>query len=183
MVDVSQPTKSLMQLALVIAPRVQIKDILLANSSIRSKLDSIAPSMRVEYAMEAQSSCDRDAKELVVRATLMTCAKNDSGAKVTEEIFHIEAEFILRYSIDSIDGIDDEHVKAFGRINGIHNAWPYWREYVQSTTVRLGLPPLALPLMTGDSLLAHFSKLSKSDLTVENASTPAKPGKDNTISL
>ena len=170
MTDVAQPKKSLMELALVLAPRVQIKDIRLANSSIRSELGDIVPSMRVEYAMEAKSCFDRDAKELVVHATLMTCAKIDSEPKMTEEPFRIEAEFILRYSIDATDGFDDEHVKAFGWLNGIHNAWPYWREYVQSITVRLGLPPLTLPLMTGDSLLAFFSKLSQSNSKVDENS-------------
>jgi hypothetical protein len=51
--------------------------------------------------------------------------------------FSIQAEFVLTYKVESLDNITDDHISAFGRMNGIHNAWPYWREYVQSTTARI----------------------------------------------
>jgi len=34
---------------------------------------------------------------------------------------------------------------GFAKLNGIHNAWPYFRELVQSTTGRMGIPPFTLP--------------------------------------
>ncbi|NLF07408.1 MAG: hypothetical protein GX594_05435 [Pirellulaceae bacterium] len=163
MADVAQPNKSMMELALALTPRVQIQDIRLENSTIRSKLSCGVPAMRVEYAMNAGGTVDHDTKELLIHASLMVCAKIDSELKPAEELFYIAAELILRYSLDATDGFDEEHINAFGRLNGIHNVWPYWREYVQSTTVRLGLPPLTLPLMTGDSLLAYFAKSPESN--------------------
>ena len=35
---------------------------------------------------------------------------------------------------------------AFAKVNGVYNAWPYLREIVQSTTMRMGIAPLMLPM-------------------------------------
>lgn len=43
--------------------------------------------------------------------------------------------------------IDQSEAEVFARVNGIYNAWPYLREYVQTSLVRLGLPPFELPLL------------------------------------
>ncbi len=32
-------------------------------------------------------------------------------------------------------------------INPISNAWPYWREFVQSMSARMGFPALTVPLL------------------------------------
>lgn len=47
-----------------------------------------------------------------------------------------------------------EELEAFSRINGIYHAWPYWREFVQSSTTRAGLPPLTLhPIQAPDAMV------------------------------
>lgn len=43
-------------------------------------------------------------------------------------------------------------VSAFARTNGIYNAFPYFREYLQSTCPRLGLPPILAPLIMASDL-------------------------------
>ena len=75
------------------------------------------------------------------------------------DLLRVTAEFILDYRVDeSLTGIPDEAATAFGKMNGIHNIWPYWREYVQSTSMRAGFPPIAIPLMTVGSMLAHYAR-------------------------
>ncbi|MBN1908221.1 MAG: protein-export chaperone SecB [Pirellulales bacterium] len=64
-----------------------------------------------------------------------------------EKHLHIEAAFELLYEIGGQEKIALEQMRAFGQIVGVNNAWPYWREFVQSTTTRMGLPPLTMPLM------------------------------------
>lgn len=61
------------------------------------------------------------------------------GARVT-------ARLELRYQIPQDLQIHEGLLDEFAKLNGIYNAWPYWREFVQNTLVRMGLPPLALPL-------------------------------------
>lgn len=43
--------------------------------------------------------------------------------------------------------IDQSEAEVFARVNGIYNAWPYLREFVQASLVRLGLPSFELPLL------------------------------------
>ena len=51
-----------------------------------------------------------------------------------------------RYEIPNIEEPTLAQIRAFAKSNGMLNIWPYWRECVQSTVLRAGLPPLTLPL-------------------------------------
>ncbi len=60
--------------------------------------------------------------------------------------------FLLQYRVpedrqDLAGALDREAVGAFAHFNSAFNAWPYWREYVQSMTQRLGLPPVTIPIL------------------------------------
>ena len=35
----------------------------------------------------------------------------------------------------------------FFKINPVSNAWPYWREFVQSMSTRMGFPALTVPML------------------------------------
>ena len=98
---------------------------------------------------------DRENKTLVVTTHLTVSAG---------ELLQIQANFVLDYSIDqsALDiAASDQYAEAFGKINGIFNVWPYWREYVQSVSTRAGLPPPTMPLMTGRSLVAYYAAKEK----------------------
>jgi hypothetical protein len=59
----------------------------------------------------------------------------------------IEAEFIAVYF--SKRKLQNEEIEAFAEDNVGYNVWPYWREYVQSTSSRLGVSrQLSVPLYT-----------------------------------
>lgn len=71
----------------------------------------------------------------------------------------IRARVSLEYTAKTDRGeVQREDAETFGRVNGIYNAWPYLREYVQSSLLRLGLPPFELPLLRagGAAQLAGF---------------------------
>jgi len=52
----------------------------------------------------------------------------------------------LVYRISDEGDIDDAALDEFARVNAPFNAWPYWREFVQSAFCRLNLPVSPLPL-------------------------------------
>lgn len=71
----------------------------------------------------------------------------------------IRARVSIEYAAQPGRGqVQKEDAEAFARVNGIYNAWPYLREYVQSSLLRLGLPPFELPLLRagGAAQLAGF---------------------------
>ena len=114
--------------------------------------------MRIEHSLNGEAEADRESKQIVVTVSFMVRANAADAPESPEAAFHVEAVFYLEYKINSFDGISDQHVQAFGKMNGVYNAWPYWREYVQSTTVRMGFPPLTLPVLTGEAILKIYQE-------------------------
>jgi len=68
-------------------------------------------------------------------------SKDDSSPLVVG----ISLNLALTYACESVGEFSPEALNDFGRLNGVYNAWPYWREFLQSSTVRMGLPPLIAP--------------------------------------
>jgi hypothetical protein len=57
----------------------------------------------------------------------------------------LEAVFELIYELDDASGIEESDVENFAIANATHNAWPYWREFAQSATLRLRVPTYIAP--------------------------------------
>jgi hypothetical protein len=55
----------------------------------------------------------------------------------------------LRYTLTA--AVTEAEAKAFGQYNAAFNAWPYLRELVHSLSLRMGLPPLIVPLLKSSS--------------------------------
>ncbi|MCG5516378.1 MULTISPECIES: hypothetical protein [unclassified Ectothiorhodospira] len=81
---------------------------------------------------------------------LVDNASVSEAAPVDEEAVYLEitADFSAEYDIR--DGIEDETLRPaleeFARHNLGHHIWPYWREYVQGTCARMGIPPIPIPM-------------------------------------
>lgn len=165
-----KPTQStLMRLATAVSPRIRILGIRLAKSLIRSDCPKGMPPAQADYSFDAETTVDAESRKITVCARFILTAKPLDASQTASPLLHIDAEFLLDYEAKSLDGLSEENFDAFGKINGIYNAWPYWREYVQSTTVRLCLPPLTLPALTGEAIEAIYSKNSEVDATQGSA--------------
>ena len=90
---------------------------------------------------------------------LLVKEQNSSPA---DFFLRIEARFVVTYTVRSDDGLTEANFDAFGERNGIYNVWPYWREFVQSITARMGLPPLTVPVFrVGTAKLKQDSALPR----------------------
>ncbi len=136
--------RSKMDLAAPVSERVEVMEILLAESM--TKRGAIRDGLPAKLAMSVnvETQVDKDEKVVCVRLRFVLSVKYDEADD--EELLRIEAQFVLRYSMPSFEGLKKANIAAFGKLNGLYNAWPYWREFVQSTTVRMGLPPLTVPV-------------------------------------
>ena len=63
-----------------------------------------------------------------------------------EPAISIMANFVADYSIAE-NFQDEKTFQQFQQRVGMANLWPYWREFVQSMTTRMGLPALPIPLL------------------------------------
>jgi hypothetical protein len=58
----------------------------------------------------------------------------------------LKVEYELRYRVPPEFEARKTEVDAFAKVNGVFNAWPYFREYIQTTTQRMNLPPIIIPV-------------------------------------
>jgi preprotein translocase subunit SecB len=86
---------------------------------------------------------ENDPSFFIVNASLSLAASESQDSKV---FFQIAARFRIKYSLSILGGIEQRNLDAFAMYNGLYNVWPYWREFVQSTSARMGMPPIVLPV-------------------------------------
>jgi hypothetical protein len=72
--------------------------------------------------------------------------KSEGLVKDAPPAFVVECQFELIYTAEDVSGFDNQHLRAFADLNGVYNAWPFWREVVASVTSRMGLTGITLPL-------------------------------------
>lgn len=152
---------SLAQLAGVIAKRVQIVSVQLMESQlsrhVRRNAD-IPSSLNLSYGIKVDYEFSPTEKGLDVSIAYRVEGRKaqpesegESFDKTQDpeqpDVFEIQGMMAVEYKLRDLDGVEEQHVEAFARMNGIYNTWPYWREYVQSAVGRMGLPPVTLPVM------------------------------------
>ena len=138
-----------LELAAPVAERVKILRIVLADSkasrtsdaesNLSQDLDVKIDISNVEIGIDAEEGI------FVVKPSFKLEAIRE-GSSNSSVFISIEASFVVVYSLDSITDFNENHFKAFADTNGIFNAWPYWREFVQSMINRMGLPAITVPV-------------------------------------
>jgi hypothetical protein len=161
-----EPQKSRIELGLLVSNRIQLVSVCLIEGFFRRNqgIEGVAPEIRQRRSVEAH--VDEKVFKLQV-ATRLVLNAFPEGSESENSFMEIEARFLLTYSIDSLEDLTKEHFDAFGEYNGIFNVWPYWREFVQSSTVRMGLPPLTVPVYR-----ISPQKSNPKLKSVENANVP-----------
>lgn len=77
----------------------------------------------------------------------------------------LKATFELKYNLpEDLGDATSEELAAFAETNAVFNAWPYWREFIQSTLVRMNLPPILLPVFRlSDHVAANEGPSARAD--------------------
>ncbi len=136
-----------MKLAATVSERVEIDCIQLVETVAKRKTFREKLPEKVETGVGVHAQLDDKASRIAVRARFTLTARYQETATGDDEVLRIEAVFLLVYRVDSTVGLKRANIDAFGELNAVFNAWPYWREYVQATTVRMGLPALTVPAL------------------------------------
>jgi len=96
--------------------------------------------------------------------------------KTTEgtEALKVEAVFGLTYAVKWNKEPSEEDIGIFSQAVGVNNAWPYWREFVQSSTVRMGMPPLIVPLLRLDEMSFALAQTPKQSISRRRTAAGSK---------
>lgn len=128
---------------------LRLQDIRMVSGSFHS--DERSTGRKASIAAEIESTARFESVDdgfiAFIRLVLVAIHK---GSK--SPAFRIDAEFSLTYKTGIT--VTQELFRPFVHLNLPVQAWPYFREFVQSATARMEWPPLALPSLhsTGASL-------------------------------
>lgn len=118
----------------------------------RSKLHPVVPPQPVDPDLRPQvttQATDMVDEENRIYTVVVKMATEVVEAKSGVTWFEAEATYMLAYLFNEAlprDVIERDRA-AFATRNAVFNAWPYYREFLQSMSVRTGIPTLVLPLL------------------------------------
>lgn len=137
-----------LQRASLVARDVQLQNVSLASTSTESNLDPLdipdAFELSVGYRT-AHRLPEGHPNHLYVLAGLRVEAgpQND---ETSEPYLVLEVEFELVYALKNAGDYPADAIEYFSELNGPYNAWPYFREFLQSISTRVGLGGIVLPV-------------------------------------
>ena len=141
--------ESLKEIAPLIAA-VQIRDIRLVEAGVSTSVRSAneAGEIKFEVATSADvKEYNKDEGIFWVLAQIkirLIPVEPEKDAK--DAVVSLSAAFEIEYSLPKELRASQKQLNTFARINGVFNAWPYWREFVQNMVARMNLPTITLPV-------------------------------------
>jgi hypothetical protein len=126
-----------------VAQRVELVNIRLVQSAFTVSPKYVGGEVDASVRMQAQAQVIR--RERLIQALARYYLIADT-LKPKAPAFRINAFYLLRYTVGDMEGLSASDIDDFADINGVFNSWPYWREYVQSVSCRMGLPIVTLPV-------------------------------------
>jgi hypothetical protein len=145
------------EIAARVAQRYALKEIYLVDAKISRDPLIVSPeTLSLEHKCYTDSPTTSDAEKHKFLCNFRVAAYD--GQEPSKLIMKIEASFCTSYVeksqpdplIPDDDGSAETllaYVEHFMTINPISHAWPYWREFVQSMSSRMGFPALTVPLL------------------------------------
>ncbi|MCY4075174.1 MAG: hypothetical protein OXH04_07075 [Acidobacteria bacterium] len=126
---------------------IQIESVRLREAQFRSAVQpsEIADAITVTTSRKTEVVQKPTADQTLRIETAFTMEVRSAGED--EELqAEIRGTFELSYEIPDDETFSSEELEAFGEVNAVFNAWPYWRELVQASLARMSMPPLTVPV-------------------------------------
>lgn len=145
-----------MEIAARVAQRLVLKEIYLVDAKIsRDPLIESPEALSLEHKCDTEMlKVDKEKKIWFIRCNFRVAAFD--GEEPSKLVMKIEASFCTSYFRNFLPDSPSSPIEVqelveimdYGVIfNPISNAWPYWREFVQSMSARMGFPALTVPLL------------------------------------
>jgi hypothetical protein len=135
---------------------VQIQNVRLREVAASSKAPSRLKPMSFHLNISHAATVEDDVEDgFVIVATMDTklFGPVEAGAQPPEDLSSLDvyasvkATFELAYKIPENFVVERKDLQSFANLNGVFNAWPYFREFIQSTFTRMNFPLVVLPLL------------------------------------
>ncbi len=147
-------THKLIELTSQVSPHASVRKIRMTSGQFFAP-ETVPETSSVQFAISAKHKPAEDMKQPVCNVNFMLRTVEKDGDH-TETGLRIVAEYEVSFSVKGEH--EPEAIDAFARVNSVFIAWPYLREFAQTSTCRMGLPPLTLPLITAPAIARHLSE-------------------------
>jgi preprotein translocase subunit SecB len=123
---------------------VELKAVRLISSHVkRIEVLPDTSKRQAEIQIDCRAKARRQEEGFVVAAEIAVSVRPKD--EQDKSWVTVEARFDLEYGLPKGMKPTPRELKLFAETNGIFNAWPYWREFVQSTSSRMNVPQIVLP--------------------------------------
>lgn len=82
-----------------------------------------------------------------------------------KNLVELGATYRLVYRLDHVAGFPSDTLQHFAELNGVLNAWPYWRELVQTVSGRVGLGSIVVPVFRPN--IRHLTTDEEEQLNIQ----------------
>ncbi len=141
-----QKTQESAELAFLVSERVVILEVSLVAARLTRRRTRDDAEFTVNVERGAQAKMETESGRLYVQARLNFSAHDASSSNNAKQI-EVDTTYELVYEVRDQANLTQAHYDAFADMNGIFNAWPYFREFLQSSLARMGLRPFTLPVL------------------------------------
>jgi preprotein translocase subunit SecB len=131
--------------AIVVSDRVSIKDVRLISCNCLQTPSAVTGKHFLNIDCDVKTHVDNNKCFILVFPTFKLQAFASERKRKKPDLV-IEGTFVVTYKAETLKGVTQNNLEAFSNANGVYNAWPYWREFVQNMVARMNLPPLTIPV-------------------------------------
>lgn len=146
--------------------------------SLRSSIHRFGPThipQRVRFAHRAEIIPSEDKNVLLVMPSfLVELAENDESFS-PQPVAFIAASYVIGIRLKEGEVFTPDEQLAFSLVNGVFILWPYWRELVQNTLLRMGLQSVPVPPMDtvrlvadAETIMAEMKKIQQNQTLSES---------------
>lgn len=121
---------------------LELLDIYLQSCSCNLKVANLSLVKGLSAEVKDKATYEVQDDSITVTHTFNLMGKQE-GAK--DYLFKISAAFDVLYK--STEPFNNDFFEVFKRTSLVLNTWPFFREFAQSLTQRMGIPPVTLPLV------------------------------------
>lgn len=145
---------TLLKKAKEISNNLQLKNIHLWQSNCNRDISFKSKNAEVNVNVEVKVLDTENSKILPFGCRFQVSALDTDKEK---QVFELEIYYCVVYNILNDYKPQKAESEAFGLTSAIFNAWPYVREYVHNTLVRMDLTAFVMPPIT----ISELSRIAK----------------------
>ena len=135
--------------ARLVSSKVQLLSVVLHKAVLGTNLDPLDVPNRLDLGQKHRARYEfgpHGSDTLRVLVDFEFSAKPKTNAEEAENLVGLKATFMVIYKLPAPTTFPPDSLEHFAWLNGCYNAWPYWRELVQSVSGRVGLASISVPV-------------------------------------